>query len=72
MSAVIIVNIDNMTDDEFKQAWDLIILNNITASNFEDPIKCTRSIEIELGKNQHTCNTLDGTLGYINKHIVNK
>ncbi len=70
MSAAIIVNINDMSETQFNQAWDLLNINNISATNHRNPINSTRSIEIDLNKNQHVVNTLDGTLGYINMHII--
>lgn len=70
MSAAIIVNIKDMSETQFNQAWDLLSINNISASNHSNPINSTRNIEIELNENQHVANTLDSTLGYINKHII--
>jgi len=72
MSAVITVNINDMTEREFAQAWDLLNLNSIMATQQSNPINSTRSIAIEVKDNQHAANALDGTLGYINQHIIDQ
>jgi len=66
----IVVNINDMNEGEFAQAWDLLKVANVVAKDNNNPLQASFNIEINLEENCHNGGTLDEALGYITKHII--
>jgi hypothetical protein len=70
----IIVNIKNMSEEEFIKTWDLLQVAQVHCTHNNNPLKSTCSIEIDLDENRHksglNSGVLDAALNYISKHII--
>jgi hypothetical protein len=66
----IVVNINDMNEAEFAQAWDLLRVANVVAKDNNNPLQTSFHIAIDLEENSHNSGTLDEALGYITKHII--
>ena len=66
----IVVNINDMNEAQFAQAWDLLRVADVVAKNNNNPLQTSFHIAIDLDDNQHNTGTLAEALGYISKHII--
>ena len=66
----IIVNINNMNENEFAKAWDLLKVAEVVAQDNNQPLQSKFNIAINLDDNRHKDCALDNAIGYIAKHII--